>query len=429
MISQEQNEYLCRTGPETPMGDLFRRYWIPALLASELPDPDCPPVRVSLLSERLIAFRDSDGKVGLIDEFCAHRGVSLWFGRNEEGGIRCPYHGWKYDRTGQCTEVPSEPASSGFCDRIKLKAYPCIEVGDVIWTYMGPLELMPDPPSYEWTQVPSSHRYLSKRWQESNYLQAMEGGIDSSHVSFLHSGEINSDPLHKGTKGAQYARSTNTTFDIHESPGGLLIGARRPAEPGNHYWRVTQWMMPWYTLIPPYHGNALNGHAWVPMDDHNCMAWTMTFHPTRPLTEEEVAAMDAGKGVHAELLPDGSFRPAANVDNDYLMDREAQKKKVYYSGIKGIAIQDSSLQESMGPITDRSKENLVSTDNAIIMARMRLRKAAKAIQSGKTNAPPGVDPKSQLVRSASFVLPEDGQFKEKAFEASEVKLGKPFVAV
>ncbi|MBF9033923.1 Rieske 2Fe-2S domain-containing protein [Rhodobacterales bacterium HKCCE2091] len=427
MIRAEDNELLTQSGPGTPMGDVFRRYWIPALLASELPGPDCPPVRVSLLSERLIAFKDTDGKIGLMDEFCAHRGVSLWFGRNEEGGIRCPYHGWKYDTSGQCVEVPSEPASSGFCAKIKLKSYPCVELGGVIWTYMGPKEHMPPLPEFEWTQLPSSHVYLSKRWQESNYLQAMEGGIDSSHVSFLHSGDISRDPLHKGTDGAKYARSTNTTFDIHESSGGLMIGARRPADPGFHYWRITQWMMPWYTLIPPYKGNALNGHAWVPMDDNNCMAWTMTFHPTRPLTEEEVSLMEKGGGVHADLIPDGSFRPVANMDNDYLMDREAQRQKIYYSGIKGIAIQDASLQESMGPIADRTKENLVSTDNAIIMARMRLKKAAKSLAKG--TPPPGLEPESQKVRSASFILPEDGPFKQTAVEATEMKIGEPFVAV
>jgi phthalate 4,5-dioxygenase oxygenase subunit len=275
--------------------------------------------------------------------------------------------------------------------------------------------------------VPAAQRYLSKRWQESNYLQAMEGGIDSSHVSFLHSGDISRDPLHRGTAGAKYARSTNTTFDIHESDAGLLIGARRPAEPGFHYWRVTQWMMPWYTLIPPYKGNALNGHAWVPMDDENCMAWTMTFHPTRPLSDAELEAMENGHGVHTELIP-GTFRPVANMDNDYLMDREAQRQKIYYSGIKGIAMQDASLQESMGPIADRTRENLVSTDNAIIMARMRLRKAAQALEKGK-GAPTGLDPASHKVRSASFVLPEDGPFKEVALDASVVKLGEPFVAV
>lgn len=426
MISAEQNEYLCRTGPGTPMGNMFRRYWLPALMASELPEPDCPPVRVQLLSERLIAFRDSSGKLGLMDEFCAHRGVSLWFGRNEEGGLRCPYHGWKYDTTGQCIEVPSEPVSSGFCQKIKLKSYPCVEFGGVVWTYMGPEEEKPELPAFEWAQVAANQRYLSKRWQQSNYLQGMEGGIDSSHVSFLHSGDLNRDPLHRGTDGAKYARNTSTTFDIHESAVGLLIGARRNAEPGFHYWRVSQWMMPFYTLIPPYKGNALNGHAWVPMDDENCMAWTMTFHPTRPLTAAELEAMENGHGVHTELIP-GTFRPVANFDNGYLMDREAQKAKIYYSGIKGIAIQDASLQESMGAIANRSRENLVSTDNAIIMARMRLRKAAKALEAGK--APPGLQPDTQQVRSASFILPQDGAFKETALEASKVRIGEPFVAV
>ena len=427
MITAEQNEYLCRTGPGAPMGNLFRRYWLPALMSSELPRPDCDPVRVSLLSERLIAFKDTDGKIGLIDEFCAHRGVSLWFGRNEEGGLRCPYHGWKYATDGTCVEVPSEPASSGFCDKVRLKSYPCVEVGGVVWAYLGDPADTPELPAFEWAQVKPNQRYLSKRWQECNYLQAMEGGIDSSHVSFLHSGDLNRDPLHRGTDGSKYARSTSTTFDIHESTAGLLIGARRNAEPGFHYWRVTQWMMPFYTLIPPYKGNALNGHAWVPMDDGNCMAWTMTFHPTRALTPEELEAMENGNGVHPTLIP-GTFRPAANNENDYLMDREAQRQKIYYSGIKGIAIQDASLQESMGAIADRTKENLASTDNAIIMARMRLRKAAQAQETGK-QIPAGLSPETQLVRSASFILPEDAAFKEVAFDASTVRLGQPFVAV
>jgi phenylpropionate dioxygenase-like ring-hydroxylating dioxygenase large terminal subunit len=426
MISHDQNELLVRTGPGTAMGELFRRYWIPALMTDELPAPDCPPVRVQLLSERLIAFRDSAGRLGLMDEFCAHRGVSLWFGRNEENGLRCPYHGWKYDVTGQCLEVPSEPPESGFCSKVKLRAYPLVEAGGVLWAYMGPPEQQPPLPAFEWVGVPASHRYISKRRQESNYLQAMEGGIDSSHVSFLHRGDLNRDPLHRNTVGAKYARGTNTVFDILEAPGGLLIGARRNAEPGFHYWRITQWMMPWYTLIPPYQGNALNGHAWVPMNDENCVAWTMTFHPTRPLTPDEREAMENGHGVHCDLIP-GTFRPLANRENDYLMDRAAQKAGLYYSGIKGISIQDASLQESMGTIADRSKENLVSTDNAIILARMRLRKAALGLQQGERA--PGVDSAAQRVRSASFILPADGAFKETAYDAVKVREGEPFVAV
>src|SRR6266550_174968 len=161
MFAAERNELLTRVGAGTPVGGLFRRYWLPALLAQELPEPDCAPLRVKLLGERLIAFRDTQGRLGLIDEFCAHRGVSLWFGRNEEGGIRCPYHGWKYDITGQCVEIPSEPDNPRLCQRMKLKSYPLIERGGVLWAYMGPREYQPALPAYEWTTVPESHRYVS----------------------------------------------------------------------------------------------------------------------------------------------------------------------------------------------------------------------------------------------------------------------------
>src|ERR687894_1080209 len=189
----EQNELLTRTGPGTPMGILFRRYWLPALLASELPEPDCAPVRVKLLSECLIAFRDTENRLGLIDEFCAHRGVSLWFGRNEDSGLRCPYHGWKYDVTGQCVDVPSEPVESGYAKKINLKSYPLIKIGDILWTYMGPKDKEPPYPEWEFALVPPEQTFTSKRLQECNWLQAMEGGIDSSHVSLLHRGTIDRD--------------------------------------------------------------------------------------------------------------------------------------------------------------------------------------------------------------------------------------------
>src|SRR5262245_21068176 len=163
MLRKEHNDLLTQTGPGTPMGRMFRSYWIPALLAAELPENDCPPVRVKLLSERLIAFRDSEGRYGLVDEFCAHRGASLWFGRNEESGLRCSYHGWKYDVTGQCVEVPSEPDGSSFCSNVKLRAYPLIKVGDVLWAYMGDPAHKPEPPQFEWLHVPSEQTYTSKR--------------------------------------------------------------------------------------------------------------------------------------------------------------------------------------------------------------------------------------------------------------------------
>src|SRR5205807_909207 len=311
MLTQEMNTFLTLTGPGTPMGELFRRYWIPAVLDSELPERDCPPVRVKLLGEKLVAFRDTQGRLGGIDEFCAHRGVSLWFGRNEECGLRCPYHGWKYDVNGQCVDLPSEPEESRIRQRIRLKSYPCAELGGVIWTYMGPPAEKPPLPSFEWVHLPPSHRITTKRWQESNYLQAIEGGIDSSHVSFLHRGDLATDPFHRNTAGAKFAKSTKTSFHILDSAGGLIIGARRDADPGNYYWRITQWIMPWYTLIPPYAGNALNGHAWVPMDDENCMAWSMTFHPTSPIPEKHIELIKGGKApgltAEAQLVRSASF--------------------------------------------------------------------------------------------------------------------------
>src|SRR4249919_1070140 len=177
MLRKEQNDLLTQTGPGTPAGRLFRSYWVPALLAEELPENDCPPVRVKLLSERLIAFRDTNGRYGLLDEFCAHRGVSLWFARNEECGLRCPYHGWKYDVTGQCLEVPSEPEASRFCENVRLTSYSLVKIGDILWTYMGPPDRQPEEPAYEFIQVPSDQTFTSKRWQECNWLQAVEGGI------------------------------------------------------------------------------------------------------------------------------------------------------------------------------------------------------------------------------------------------------------
>ncbi len=431
MLTQDQNEFITRTGPGTPMGELFRRYWLPALLLEELPTPDCSPVRVKLLGERMIAFRDTQGRVGIMDEFCAHRGVSLWFGRNEENGLRCPYHGWKYDVTGQCVELPSEGAdekgnSGPMCKRIKLKAYPCREGGGVIWIYMGPAEHEPPFPEFEWMRVPASHRYICKREQLSNYLQAMEGGIDSSHVSWLHSGELHTDPLHKGTKGAKYQGDTAPVLEVLESPGGMMIGARRKAEPGTFYWRVSQWVMPSHTMIPPYGDHGLHGHVWVPVDDEHCVTWNLTHHPTRPLTEAELYAMQNGQGMYADLIP-GTYRPLANPGYDYLIDRTLQKSGRYYSGVKGIAMQDASLQESMGPIIDRRRENLTVTDRAIVTARKLLIQAAKALQEGQ--APPALDPATHHVRSSSFVLPAGTPFTAASAGALSTDAGVAQVSI
>jgi phthalate 4,5-dioxygenase len=415
MLKKEQNDLLTQTGPGTPMGRMFRTYWIPALLAEELPENDCAPVRVQLLSERLLAFRDTNGRYGLIDEFCAHRGVSLWFGRNEECGIRCPYHGWKYDVTGQCTEIPSEADDTSYTRKIKLTSYPLIELGGILWTYMGPPESQPPLPEWEFATVPRNQSISTKRLQECNWLQALEGGIDSSHVSFLHRSELNTDPLFKGAKGNQYNLSDlKPVFEVVESSGGLYIGARRNAENGKYYWRITQWVVPTFTMIPPRGGHPIHGHFWIPIDDENCWAWSFDYHPTRALTEVELNAVTAGQGIHVKYVP-GTFRPLANKDNDYLMDRAKQKAGKTYSGIEGIGMQDASLQESMGPIVDRTKEHLVATDMGIILARQRLLQALKSFEKGVT--PPGVDPEHQRVRSAAIILPPDQPFKEGAREA------------
>lgn len=428
MLRKEQNDLLTQTGPGTPMGAMFRSYWIPALLSQELPENDCAPVRVKLLSQRLLAFRDSQGRYGLIEEFCAHRGVSLWFGRNEEGGIRCPYHGWKYDVTGQCIEVPSEPAENGFCARIKLQGYPLIEQGGVLWTYMGPAHQQPPLPQFEFSLVPATQRYISKRWQECNWLQAMEGGIDSSHVSWLHRANLDSDPLFKGAKGNQYNLSDpKPVFEVVTSAGGLFIGARRNAERGNYYWRITPWVMPCFTMVPPRGDHPVHGHFWIPIDDENCWAWSFDYHPVRALTSAEVAAMRAGKGIHVATI-EGTYRPLANKSNDYLMDRTAQKGGHTFSGVEGIGMQDASLQESMGPIADRIRENLTSTDNGIVMARMRLLKAARALAE-KGETPPGVDPAHHRVRSAALILAQDQPFKDAAREALTVRLGEAQTSV
>ena len=428
MLKKEQNDLLTQTGPGTPMGDLFRRYWLPALLSEELPEPDCAPVRLHLLSERMVAFRDTSGRLGVIDEFCAHRGVSLWFGRNEGDGLRCPYHGWKYDVNGQCIDVPSEPVESGYCARIKLKSYPMVERGGVIWIYMGPAETKPPLPEWEFATVARSQSFTSKRLQECNWLQAMEGGIDSSHVSFLHSGALNSDPLFKGAKGNQYNLSDlKPVFEVVPADGGLYIGARRNAEAGHYYWRITPWIMPSFTMVPPRGDHPIHGHFWIPIDDENNWAWSFDYHPTRDLTEHEVQAMKDGHGIHVRYVP-GTFRPLQNKDNDYLIDRAAQKAGTTYSGVSGISMQDASLQESMGAIQDRTRENLVGTDNGIIMARQRLMKAARAL-ADKNEPPPGTAPLTQHVRSVAIVLPIDRPFKDAAQEALRAEPGKTHASV
>jgi phenylpropionate dioxygenase-like ring-hydroxylating dioxygenase large terminal subunit len=398
-MNKETSEMLVRTGADTPMGKLMRRYWVPVLMSNEIAEPDGPQVRVQILGEKLLAFRDTDGHAALISEFCSHRGVSLYFGRNEENGIRCSYHGLKFDRLGKCIEVPSAPQA---CSRMHIKGYPCIERGGLVWAYMGPEDKMPAPPELEWATLPSSHVFLSKRLQECNYLQAMEGGIDTAHVSYVHRYEVDDDPMHKDTKALDYIKADgNVIFEIEKQPFGLTLLGRRNGEPDSYYWRVTQWLFPWFTLIPPFGEHSLAGHIWVPIDDHNCWAWSVNFHPHKPLSDEERQQLEAGMGIHCEYEP-GSFRPKANMDNDYLIDRQAQKDKRSYSGVFGFAVQDSSLQESMGRIQNHEAERLLPTDKAIVMARRMLQEAVIGLENGED--PPALNVSGQHVRAAGVLL-------------------------
>jgi phthalate 4,5-dioxygenase len=298
----------------------------------------------------------------------------------------------------------------------------------VIWIYMGPPELQPPLPEYEFATVPANQSYTSKRLQECNWLQALEGGIDSSHVSWLHSGSLNSDPLFKGAKGNQYNTSDKKpVFDVQDTEGGLYVGVRRNAEDDQYYWRITPWLMPCFTMVPPRGDHPMHGHFWVPINDHNNWAWSFDYHPTRPLSEHELQAMKDGKGIHVSTIP-GTYIPIQNKTNDYLMDRAKQKSGVSYSGIDGIGMQDASLQESMGAIQDRTKENLTSTDNGVIMMRHRLIKAAKAL-ADKGVPPPGTDPEVQRVRSVALLLRRDLPFKDAAKDALRAEPGKPQASV
>ncbi|MDB5828632.1 MAG: Rieske (2Fe-2S) iron-sulfur domain protein [Variovorax sp.] len=408
-MNAEMAETLTRTGPGTPMGNLMRRYWVPVMLSSEIAEPDGPQVRVQILGEKLLAFRDTQGRPGLIDEFCSHRGVSLFFGRNEENGIRCAYHGLKFTVSGECVDVPSAPQ---VCKHMGITAYPCMERAGMVWAYMGPKDKQPAPPDVEWCTLPASHVFVSKRLQESNYLQAMEGGIDTSHVSYVHKFEVDNDPMHQGTKANDYIKADgNVVFDIEKTDFGLTLYGRRNGEPDSFYWRITQWLFPWFTLIPPFGEHALGGHVWVPIDDHSCWAWSINYHPGKPLTAEERGHMEDGKGIHVEYIP-GTFRTVANKENDYLIDRKAQKEKRAYSGVFGFSMQDASLQESMGPIQNHAKEKLLPTDRAIVMARRMLYEAATTLLPDST--PPAIDAATQRVRAAGVLLPREAKPQEWA---------------
>lgn len=413
MLSTEENQLLCQTGPGTPMGDLFRRFWLPVALSRELPKPDCPPVRLRILSEDLIAFRDTVGRVGLLSRYCPHRGASLYFGRNEEQGLRCVYHGWKFDVNGDCVEMPNEPGGCGFKQKIRQTAYPTRERGGVIWAFMGPQRTMPEMPQVEWTLVPQSHVYVHKRFQHCNYLQNVEGEVDSSHVSFLHR-EFRPEKFNAAIAGQVLlakAKDPAPTFLVQETDCGLAIGARRNWDAKQYYWRLTQYLMPSFTLIPSEQGAPINFTAAVPVDDLNMVGFTATWLPDRPMNEDDIRTIETWTGAYAEVDPD-TFEPIANRSNDYLLDREKQRVE-NFTGMRGIREEDIAVQEDQfgSAMADRTKEHLGASDVGVISLRRRLLQAVRNLRSGKEPAEPWKTA-AYRVHPMAELVPRDVPFAE-----------------
>jgi len=416
MLSQEDNELLCRVGPGTPMGEFMRQYWIPAIRSDELPAPDCPPLRVKLLGEELIGFRTTSGKVGLIQNACPHRGASLFFGRNEEEGLRCVYHGWKFDITGACVDMPSEPAESNFKNKVRARAYPCVERNGVIWTYMGPREVPPPLPELE-GNMRSENYSVSVLYRANNWLQGIEGELDTIHAAFLHSSPNRMVKAEPGTFAYYTARSRDGKFSVRETEFGTSYGMYRPAEEDTYYWRIGHLLFPFFAMPP---GASVLGEdarflAYVPMDDYNTLEWGIGIRPPEVQSQGMLGR---------EYIPNGTgwferFRIKQNLQNDFLIDREEQKRGDSYTGIRGIRQQDMAMTETMGPIMDRTKEHLGTTDQMIIRTRRRYLQAVKALRDHGIT-PPGVDnPKAYHQRSGQVILPRNVDWWEATRDLRE----------
>jgi phenylpropionate dioxygenase-like ring-hydroxylating dioxygenase large terminal subunit len=456
MLSTADNELMTQVGAGTVMGELLRRYWIPAVLSSEVVK-DGVPHRTRLLGEDLLVFRVTSGDVGVVIPNCPHRGASLYFGRNEEEGLRCAYHGWKFDIAGRCIDMPSEPPESNFGTKVELKHYAARERNGVVWIYMGPgQEDPPELPQLEWNLVPESQVYLSKRVAQNNFMQTIEGEIDSSHSGFLHSrfddpfggssaNLANRVALARGNdqQGMVYKMlDKHPRFQTLDTDYGVLIGARRNAEEDSYYWRITQFYLPFHTMIPPYGANPLlSGHAYIPMDDYHTLAVCYTYHPTEPLNERQLDYLRNGpqpgqQGLHPTVdafLPqlaraEGAWWPKHNVDNDFGVDWDAQRT-TRFSGLPGTWPQDSGMQETMGRIYDRTQEHLGVSDTAIIRTRRRLIHSAKHLHDLGIEPSSATDSDCYHTRSAAIVLPRSEEWVEGSGRFREATQGVNHAAV
>jgi phthalate 4,5-dioxygenase oxygenase subunit len=412
MLTPQDNVRITRVGAGTPMGTLMRRYWQPTLLSSELPERDGAPVRVKLLGEDLVAFRDTNGDIGLVDAFCPHRRAPMFFGRNEECGLRCVYHGWKFDKSGACVDMPSEPPDSLFKTKVTIAAYPTWEGGGMIWAYLGPAEHQPALPDYELVRAPETHRYTSKTFEECNWLQALEGGLDTSHSSFAHNLDI---------KNKSYLRNADTAprLEVEKTAYGYTYAGIRTLN-GQQYVRAYHYLMPAQQMRGRVQGRkggmekvpTINGHIWVPMDDFTTAVynWQYSYDPKIPVTPEYAIEHETmyGRGP-TDLIP-GSYWLKKNLRNDYFIDRQLQKNQTF-TGIEGINTQDMALQEGMGRVCDRSKEHLGTSDRAIIATRQLLMEAMDTVENG--GDPRGIDPQTyRTVRAVDKMVPLDLPWKE-----------------
>ena len=411
MTSQSENELLTGVGPGTAMGALMRQYWIPACLSSEL-TADGDPMRLMLLGERLIAFRDTAGTIGVMDHRCAHRCASLFFGRNEDGGLRCVYHGWKFDTAGNCIDMPNLPADQDFRHKVKAKAYKVTERGGLVYVYMGDRAVAPPLPAFEAMLCPPDETELACRQRECNWLQALEGDIDTSHFSFLHTGKVELADIDPNHLERFQLIDRAPEYHVSTTDWGTMYAAHRPAEPGFTYYRFAHFAMPFWTLFPngPITDNII-AQAWVPMDDTHTMSYYISWKRRTPAlgllkSGEPIPYLDRA----TQTLPNttdwfGRWRPAANQDNDYLIDRDAQRT-FSYSGIAEVFTQDSAVTESMGAISDRTLEHLAPSDRMIAVTRRRLIDAARAFRDNNT-VPPLVDnPEISInARSGDLIAP------------------------
>jgi phthalate 4,5-dioxygenase oxygenase subunit len=387
MMTREENDLLCRVEGKAPMGQLMRRHWVPACLSEELPEANGTPVAVRLFGEDLVAWRDSDGRVGLMDRYCPHRRASLVFGRNEDSGLRCLYHGWKVDVEGSVLEMPSEPAESCMAQKVKHPAYPTHEHGGFVWAYMGPPDSMPafQPPPF----APTANTKVSivKILIDCNWAQILEGAIDSAHSSTLHSSDITPGRV-SGTQpnGSIFLRpSTDRAPRIEVQPTGYgfkYAAIRRPIKDAEvlDYVRMSVFVAPFTVLIPPnsqYNSANVN----VPIDDTHTMFHFISWSESADgAWDQEDYRKLLGAQVGIDL--DTGFRKKRTLENNYLQDRQAMKNG-NFTGIRGFPNQDIAMWETMGPIADRSIERLGASDLAIVEFRRLMVESAKRFDSGE----------------------------------------------